>query len=83
MSVKSSGDADDQACECAKASNAGDSPKIMAAICDAEAVDAQDGDLSNTREDRHDHGVGNSESTKDEATPTYGPGRCLENPNWE
>ena len=44
-----------------------------------EAVDAQDGDLANAREDRHDHGVGNAESAQQKAASAHRPGRGLEN----
>ena len=44
-----------------------------------ETVDAQDGDLANAREHRHDHGVGNAEAAQQQAASAHCPGRGLEN----
>ena len=74
------GDADDQAGECTEGGNAGGFAKDHGGdLRIAEAVDAQDGDLANTREDRHDHGVGDAESAKDKAASADGPRGGFEN----
>ncbi len=43
-----------------------------------EPVDAQDGDLANAREDRHDHGVGDAQPAEQQTASADCPGRGLE-----
>ena len=72
-------DADDEAGECTEGGHAGGFAEDHGGdLSVAEAVDAQDGNLADAREDRHDHGVGDAESAKDEAASADGPGRCFE-----
>ena len=52
----------------------------MAAICSIrKSVDAQDGDLANAREDRHDHGVGDAETAEQQTASANRPRSGFEN----